>query len=140
MKLSNFVDLILKIHLKYGEKIKVKVYESQQSSVSGYTDSPALMISFVFLSVIGKCSSKRNPGKQALRLKLTYQTQLGNCNFPENGSTTPHRSQVDPHLDPHRFLNVPRFFVRICNCITCNTPDQSAAFDATTAIVRIHVA
>ena len=31
-----------------GEKIKVKVYENQQNSVSGYTDSFTLMISFVF--------------------------------------------------------------------------------------------
>ena len=40
-------EVILKIHL-----IKVKVYENQQKSVSGYTDFFTLMISFVFSSCI----------------------------------------------------------------------------------------
>ena len=52
MKLSNCIDqfceVILKIHLIQDEKIKVKSYENQQNSVSEYTDSFTLMISFVF--------------------------------------------------------------------------------------------
>ena len=41
-------EVILKIHIIEGEKIEVKVYENQQNSVSRYTDSFTLMISFVF--------------------------------------------------------------------------------------------
>ena len=41
-------EVILKIHLTEDEKIKVKSYEIQQNSVSEYTDSFTLVISFVF--------------------------------------------------------------------------------------------
>ena len=41
-------EVILKIYLIEDEKIKVKSYEIQQNSVSAYTDSFTLMISFVF--------------------------------------------------------------------------------------------
>ena len=48
VKLSNFIDLYAKYILYKAKKIKVKLYENQQNSVSGYTDSFTLMISFVF--------------------------------------------------------------------------------------------
>ena len=42
-------QVILKIHLIKDEKIKVKVYENQQNSVSEYTNPFTLMILLCFL-------------------------------------------------------------------------------------------
>ena len=45
-------EIILKIHLIWGEEIKVKVYKNQRLCIGVYTDSFTLMISFVFSSWI----------------------------------------------------------------------------------------
>ena len=45
---GSVLEVILTIHLISDEKIKVKSYKNQQNSVSEYTESFTLMISFLF--------------------------------------------------------------------------------------------